>query len=86
MECAPAAARELRRLPPGEAARTRGPVQALSLEPRPSGAARVRGTEFWRIRVGHLRVIYVIDEAERRVVIVRVARRSESTYRKLRDE
>ena len=86
VEYSPAAERGLRRLPPGDAARTRGPVLALGLEPRPYGAARVRGTDFWRIRVGQLRIVCVIDEVERRVVVVRVARRSESTYRRLRDE
>jgi mRNA interferase RelE/StbE len=86
VEYAPAAARELRRLPPGDAARTRGPVRALGLEPRPDGAARVRRADYWRIRVGQLRVVYLIDETERRVVIMRVARRSESTYRGLREE
>ncbi len=86
VECSPTAVRELRRLPPGEAARTRGPVLALGLEPRPYGAMRVRGTEFWRIRVGQLRIVYVVDEVQHRVVVVRVARRSESTYRRLREE
>ena len=62
------------------------PVQALGLEPRPYGAVRLRGTDFRRIRMGQLRVVYLIDETERRVVIVRVARRSESTYRGLHDE
>ena len=80
-----AAERELRRLPAGEAARTRGPVLALGLEPRPYAAARVRGTDYWRIRVGQLRVVYLIEEEESHVVIVRVARRSESNYRLLRD-
>jgi mRNA-degrading endonuclease RelE of RelBE toxin-antitoxin system len=61
-------------------------VQALGLEPRPYGAVRVRATDYWRIRLGQLRVVYLIDDTERRVVIVRVARRSESTYRGLRDE
>lgn len=86
VDIAPAAAREIRRLPPGEAARLRGPILSLGLEPRPYGAVAVRGTAFWRIRVGQLRVVYVVDEAEQRVTIVRVARRSESTYRRLRDE
>jgi mRNA-degrading endonuclease RelE of RelBE toxin-antitoxin system len=36
--------------------------------------------------VRDLRIIYHIDDRARRVVVVRVARRSESTYRRLRDE
>lgn len=86
VKLAPAATRDLRRLPPGDAARMRGPIFALGLEPRPYGAARIRGTAFWRIRVGNLRVVYAIDGNTRSVIVLRVARRSESTYRRLRDE
>ena len=83
VELAPAAARQLQRLPPGEAARLRGPILALALEPRPLGVEKLHGTELWRIRVGRLRVVYAIDEKERLVIVLRVARRAESTYRRL---
>jgi mRNA interferase RelE/StbE len=83
VEIAPAAERELRRLPPGEAARLRGPILALGLEPRPPGATKLVGTDFWRLRAGDLRVIYSIDDAARLIVVLRVARRAESTYRRL---
>ena len=83
VELAPAAQRQLRRLPPGDAARLRGPILALAFEPRPPGTAKLAGTELWRLRVGDLRVIYVIDDAARLVVVLKVARRSESTYRRV---
>lgn len=82
VELAPAAQRQLRRLPPGDAARLRAPILALGLEPRPPGTAKLDGSELWRVRVGDLRVIYAIDDANRLVIVVRVARRSESTYRR----
>jgi mRNA interferase RelE/StbE len=78
----PAAQRQLRRLPPGNAARLRGPILALGIEPRPPGVTKLVATEFWRIRVGELRVIYSIDDASALVIVLRVARRSESTYRR----
>ena len=53
------------------------------MDARPPGIAKVAGTEFWRLRVGALRVIYLIDDVARLVVILRVARRSESTYRRV---
>lgn len=84
VEIAPAAVRDLRRLPPGDAARLRGPILALGVEPRPLGAVKLTGTEFWRVRVGDLRVIYGVDDEASVVVVLRVARRSESTYRGLR--
>ena len=81
VELAPAAERQLRKLPPGAAAQLRDPMLMLGVDPRPTGATKLAGTEFWRIRVGDLRVIYTIDETTRSVVILKVARRSESTYR-----
>lgn len=83
VDLSPAAQRELRRLPPGDAARLRGPILALGIDPRPQGVVKISGTEFWRLRVGDLRVVYLLDEAEGTVVVLRVARRSESTYRGL---
>ena len=80
---APAAQRQLRRLPPRDAARARAPIMALALDPRPSGAARLHGTDFLRVRSGDLRIVYAIDDIAREVVVLRVARRSESTYRRI---
>ena len=83
VEIAPAAQRQLRRLPPGAASRLRGPILALAAEPRPAGSVKLAGTEFWRLRIGDLRVIYLIDDDANLVVVLRVARRAESTYRRL---
>lgn len=83
VELAPAAQRQLRRLPPGDAARLRGPILALAIQPRPPGTVKLAGTDFWRLRVGDLRVIYLVDDAADLVVVLRVARCSESTYRRV---
>jgi len=84
VEVAPAAQRELRRLTPADAARLRGPILALGLEPRPSAATRLVGSELWRLRVGELRVVYAIRDPESLVVILRVAARGAQPYRRLR--
>jgi mRNA interferase RelE/StbE len=78
---APAAQRQLRRLPPGDAARLRGPILALAIDPRPPGATKVTGTDLLRLPVGDLRLVYIVDADV--IVVLRVARRSESTYRRL---
>ena len=83
VELAPAAQRQLRRLPPGDGARLRGPILALGLAPRPPGAVKLADSDFWRLRVGDLRIVYLVDDAARLVVILKVARRSESTYRRV---
>ena len=83
VEIAPAAQRQFRRLPPGDAARLRGPILALAIEPHPAGAGKLTATDFWRLRVGDLRMVYLIDEPERLDIVLKVARRSERTYRRL---
>ena len=83
VELAPAAVRQLRRLPPGDAAALRGPILALAFYPRPPGTLALHGTDFLRLRVGQLRVIFLVDDRARLVVVLRVARRSESRYRGL---
>ncbi len=84
VELAPAAQRQLRRLPPDATARLRGPILALARDPRPHGVAALTGSAFWRLRAGDLRIVYAIDDTARVVVVLRVARRGESTYRRVR--
>ena len=83
VEISPAAQRQLRRLPPGEAARLRGPILALAIEPRPPGTAKLAGTDFWRLRVGDLRIVCLVEDANSLVVVLKAARRSERTYRRV---
>lgn len=83
VELAPAAERELRKLPADSTARLRGPILALRADPRPPGASALTGTPFPRLRVGGLRVVYLVNDAHQLVVVLRVARRAESTYRRL---
>ena len=73
---------QLGKLPPGDAARLRAPILALGLEPRPSGSTRLVDSDWWRLRIGDLRVVYAIDDDRRLVIVLRVARRNESTYRR----
>ena len=75
--------KQLRRLPPGDAARLRGAILALAIDLRPPGTAKLGGSDYLRLRVGELRLIYVVDDDDRRVVILKVARRAESTYRRI---
>jgi mRNA interferase RelE/StbE len=75
--------RQLGKLPAADGARLRRPVFSLAFQPRPSGATQIAGTSRWRIRIGDLRVIYEIDDSERLVIVTKIARRSESTYRRL---
>ena len=82
VELAPAAQRDLRRLPLQVQARLAIPIRSLAYSPRPPVVRKVQGQErTWRIRVGPYRVVYDLYEDEQLVVIFKVDRRRESTYR-----
>jgi mRNA interferase RelE/StbE len=79
----PAAERELRKLRADDAARLRRPILSLALDPRPPAASAIAGSPYLRLRFGDVRIVYQVRDDERLVLVVRVARRSESTYRRL---
>jgi len=79
-----AAQRQIRRLPQEAFRRVEAVIDALAEEPRPRGAKKLGGTAgLLRIRVGTYRVIYAVFDRERLVKIVRVARRTTTTYEEL---
>ena len=59
-------------------------IEHLASEPRPAGVARLED-DIFRIRVGRYRVIYSVDDDLRLVEIGGVRRRTEGTYRGIRD-
>lgn len=60
-------------------------ISSLEQEPRPHGAKKLAESGLWRIRVGQYRVVYSIDDEESLVIVVRVARCAEDTYRRLKN-
>ena len=81
VELAPAAQKELRKLPAPVRRRLAGPITGLARNPHPSGSRKLRGsTQTWRIRVGPYHIVYDIHTDRLLVVILKVVRRSESTY------
>ena len=88
VELSPAAGRTVDRLRGVSFIAVRGVIRGLADNPRPPGSTKLVGTEStWRVRVriDHelWRVIYRIDDARDLVVIARVVRRDERTYRGL---
>lgn len=71
---------DLKRIPRNDLLRIGQAVGALAEDPYPAGAIQLERNVF-RIRVGNYRVIYKVYEDERLVLIGRVVRRSESTYK-----
>ena len=58
-------------------------IDNLANTPRPSGCKKLRGADFWRIRIGRYRVVYQINDEALLVILVKVALRKEDTYRGL---
>jgi mRNA interferase RelE/StbE len=50
---------------------------SLKEDPRPLGVKKLRGREGYRIRVGDYRILYVVDDLERKVEVFSVAHRRE---------
>ena len=72
--------------PPVNLIALRGVILALSRDPRPTGAAKLRGMrDLWRLRIRidgrPWRVVYRLDTTERLVLVMRVTPRDEGTYR-----
>lgn len=60
-----------------------GAITSLGKNPRPPKVKRLAGSDLWRIRVGRYRIVYAIDDTAGTVILVRVAKRTEVTYRGL---
>ena len=76
--------RALRRLPKPDRVRVVAAIDSLAQDPRPAGCVPVRAAPrgTYRIRVGDYRLVYVVLDDEEVVLVARVSRRSETTYRK----
>jgi len=58
-------------------------ISALEQEPRPTRVKKLAESGLWRIRIGQYRAVYAINDEEHLVIVVRIARRKEDTYRRL---
>ena len=74
--------REIKRIPPDVRPRIVEAVRALARDPRPDGIKQLE-PNVYRLRVGQYRVIYKVLDDEHLVIIGRVARRGEATYRRV---
>ena len=74
---------DLQRLEESDRRRIATAIGALATDPRPPGSVMLRGREdTYRIRVGNYRVIYLIEYANKVVLIDEILRRNERTYRR----
>jgi len=69
------AERELSDLPRATHDRVVERIARLGSAPRPSGAVKLQGQDAYRIRVGDYRVLYLVDDARRRIEVIAVGYR-----------
>ncbi len=76
--------RELDSLREGDYQRVIVKLRALAFFPRPPGSQKL-SDEIYRIRVGDIRIIYLVDEPNRRIDVGGIRRCSKSTYKGIDD-
>ncbi len=77
VELKPSARKELEALPNTVLTRVIRKIESLAPDPRPPGCKKLKGyKDLWRVRIGDWRIVYIINDAVRRVSVTRVAHRS----------
>ena len=83
IEFQPSIRKDFRKLSPDNASRILPKIEELATEPFPPQSIKLRGSEqLYRIRVGDYRIVYAVDEINRRLLIYYVRHRRE-VYREL---
>lgn len=82
VQFAPPAARDLRKLPRDAQTMLAPKIEALAIEPRPRGSLKLSGSgNTHRLRVGYYRLLRDINNTDITVLILRVKKRNERTYK-----
>ncbi|MBI2917055.1 MAG: type II toxin-antitoxin system RelE/ParE family toxin [Chloroflexi bacterium] len=71
------AQKEMNRLPATTHARVSRLILSLEINPRPSGARKLRGRQEYRLRLGDYRLLYTVDDANGLVIVSAVGHRRE---------
>lgn len=74
--------KQLNAIPREDYRRIYGRLKDLVDTPRPHGCVKL-ADDLYRIRCGAYRILYSVMDSEQTVLITKVARRSEKTYRNL---
>lgn len=76
------AEKQLDRISEADFLRVDKAIQSLKVNPRPRGVKKLH-EKLHRIRVGRFRIIYVIDDKDKVVLVSHIEPRTERTYRRL---
>ncbi|MBU2009459.1 MAG: type II toxin-antitoxin system RelE/ParE family toxin [Chloroflexi bacterium] len=83
VEIHPAAQKQMLSLPKEAQVEVARSIDRLGNTPRPPRVKKLAESGLWRIRAGQHRLVYAVDDEAQLVTIARVARRKESTYKRL---
>jgi mRNA interferase RelE/StbE len=72
-----AAAKELEATPKRDRERLAARIKSLAATPRPPGSEKLSSEEKYRIRQGDYRVLYLIEDANSTVTVVKIGHRRE---------
>ena len=68
-------------MPAPEADALQQALDTLQDNPRPPHTVKLSALAAYRLRLGHYRIIYEVNDSSRTLTVVRIARRSERTYK-----
>jgi mRNA interferase RelE/StbE len=69
--------KEIKKIPERDRKRIVKAIEDLSREPLPHDTKKLKGFEFYRIRVGDYRIIYSVENSKLVILIIKVAHRRE---------
>ena len=73
------ARKEILSIPEPTLGRVETSIDDLSVQPRPSGCVKLKGSKnAWRVRVGDYRILYGINDDQKIVLIYRILHRREA--------
>ena len=75
----PSGSKEAEKIPKRQKAKIREEILKLSENPRPTGVRKLKGREdIYRIRISDYRILYTIDDQDRKISILSVLARKEA--------
>lgn len=75
LQIKPSAVKELEAIPIKDRKRLVARIRRLAKDPRPDGCEKLSGQNKYRVRQGHYRVLYSVDDSEPSITIVKIRHR-----------
>lgn len=80
VEILPGAVKEYRRVPSTHKEAVKNAILGLERDPRGIQVKKLKGRDYYRLRLGDWRVIFAISDPRRLVTVIAVERRTSATY------